>query len=136
MAGRTWEPSKKGIRDLNAYLSKGTTVYTINRMATNLAPYEDGKTYSAHTFDRRSSITGLWMTGHMTVQALMAQCGTVYEQPPRGMRNIAGPAPQVAGPLPDGYEGVLDEAELRGLEKQVADGSDPRTRRRPGSWRV
>lgn len=136
MPGKTWERTKKGARDLNRHISKGTTVYTVANMATNLAPYEDAQTYSAHTFDRQSRITGLWMTGHLSVEGLLAQYGTVHEQPPRGMRNIAGPAPQVAGPLGGDYEGVLDEAELRGLEKHVAGSSDPRTRGRLGGWRV
>jgi hypothetical protein len=129
MAGRTWEPTKKGIKDLNRWLRKGKTVYTINTMATNLGRYEDSHTYSAHTFDRRSSITNEWMTGHLSVSGLLGQCGTVYEQPPTGMRDLATPGRQVAGPLPKGYVGHLDETELRGLEKQVADMPDPKKRR-------
>lgn len=120
MAGRTWEPTKKGARELNRWLSKGKTVYTINTMATNLAPYEDSHTYSAHTFDRRSMITGQWMTSHLSVEGLMGQCGTVYEEPPAGMRDIATPGRQVAGPT-DGNRRRLDEAEIRGLEKLVRD---------------
>ncbi|WP_405964821.1 hypothetical protein OG713_34800 [Streptomyces sp. NBC_00723] len=129
MAGRTWEPTKKGIRDLNRWLSKGKTVYTVSAMATNLGRYEDSHTYSAYTFDRQSRITGEWMTGHLSVSGLMGQYGAVYEKPPAGMRDIATPGRQVAGPLPRGYRGVLDEAELRGLEKQVRDSSDPKKRR-------
>jgi len=136
MAGRSWEPTKKGAKELNRWLSKGKTVYTLRAVARNIAPYEDSQLYSAHTFDRRSPITGEWMTSHLSASGLLAQEGTVYEQPPRGVRNIADPAPQVAGPLGGNYEGVLDEAELRALEKHVADGSNPRTRRRLGSWHV
>jgi hypothetical protein len=129
MAGRTWKPTKRDAKDLNRWLSKGKTVYTINRMATNLGRYEDSHTYSAHTFDRQSRISGEWMTGHLSVSGLLGQCGTVHEKPPAGVRDIATPGRQVAGPLPRGYRGVLDEAELRGLEKRVADGSDPKKRR-------
>lgn len=81
MAGRTWEPTKKGIRDLNRWLSKGKTVYTVSAMATNLGRYEDSHTYSAYTFDRQSRITGEWMTGHLSVSGLMGQYGAVYEKP-------------------------------------------------------
>ncbi|MFG2352602.1 hypothetical protein [Streptomyces sp. NPDC048521] len=129
MAGRTWEPTKRGAKDLNRFIRKGTTVYTINEMATRVARYEDSHTYTAHTFDRQSRITGEWMTGHLSVSGLLGQCGTVYEQPPAGMRDLATPGRQVAGPLPKGYVGHLDEAELRGLEKQVADMPDPKKRR-------
>ncbi|MET9445020.1 hypothetical protein [Streptomyces sp. NPDC006610] len=126
---KTWEPTKKGARDLNNWLSSGKTVYTLRKIARNVAPYEDPYLYSAHTFDWRSPITGHWMTGHLSAAGLLAQEGTVYEQPPAGVRNIADPAPQVAGPLPAGYVGHLDEAEIRGLEKRVRDSSDPKKRR-------
>ncbi|MFE9736118.1 hypothetical protein ACFYO9_37330 [Streptomyces sp. NPDC005863] len=136
MAGKTWEPTKRGARDLNKHIRKGTVVYTVADVATNLAPYEDGQLYTAHTFTHRSPVTGNWMTGHLTAQSLLAQSGTVYEQPPSGLRNVTAPTPQVGAPLGDNYEGVLDEAELRGLEKHVAQGSNPSTRRKPGIWRV
>jgi hypothetical protein len=129
MAGRTWEPTKKGARDLDRWLSKGKTVYTLRNVARNIAPYEDSQLYSAHTFTWRSPVTGHWMTGHLSAAGLLAQEGTVYEQPPKGVRNIASPAPQVAGPLPKGYTAPLDEAEIRGLEKRVADMPDPKKRR-------
>jgi hypothetical protein len=106
MAGRTWEPTRKGAKELNRWLSKGKTVYTINNMATNLAPYEDAQTYSTWTFDRRSLITGEWMTGHLSVSGLLSHCGPVYEQPPAGMRDIATPGRQYAAPT---SQQVLDK---------------------------
>jgi hypothetical protein len=114
MAGRSWEPTKKGAKELNRWLSKGATVYTINNMATNLAPYEDAQTYSAHTFDRRSMITGQWMTGHLSVEGLLGQYGTVYEQPPAGMRDIATPGRQVAAPT---TQQVLDRLNAEDRKK-------------------
>ncbi|MEU6365745.1 hypothetical protein ABZ876_08310 [Streptomyces sp. NPDC046931] len=105
MAGRSWEPTRKGAKELNRWLTKGATVYTINNMATNLAPYEDAQTYSAHTFDRRSMISGEWMTGHLSASGLLGQCGTVYERPPAGMRDIATPGRQYAAPT---SQSVLD----------------------------
>lgn len=118
-------------------LKLNTAYYTVNNHATNLGPYEDSQTYSVHVFTERSFITGQPMTdGGTAAVGLCQRQGPVYDAPPRGLRNIAGPAPQVAGPLPRDYEGVLDEAELKGLEKQVRNGSNPRTRRPLGSWRV
>lgn len=136
MPGKTWTNTKRDIRDLTRHIRKGTRVYTVANVSRHVAPYEDAQLYETHTFDWRSPVTGHWMSGHLSVEGLLAQYGTVYEQPPRGVRGQHEPAPQVAGPLPAGYEGVLDHAELRGLEKQVADGSDPRMRRRLGGWRV
>ncbi|MFF9624261.1 hypothetical protein [Streptomyces griseosporeus] len=129
MAGRTWEPTKRGAKDLNRWLSKGKTVYTLRNIADAYQGYEDAQLYAAHTFDRKSRLTGEWMTSHLSASGLLAQEGKVYENPPAGVRNIADPVPQVAGPLPKGYRAPLDEAEIRGLEKRVADSSDPKKRR-------
>lgn len=126
---RTWEPGRKGARDLNRFIRKGTVVYTVRKIATHMAPYEDPERYHEHVFDWQSPITGHWMTGHLSAEGLLLQEGKVYEQPPRGMRNAADPAPQVAGPLgSNDYRGYLDDAEIRGLEKHVKNGSDPYTR--------
>lgn len=133
---KTWTNNRRDVRDLSARISKGTVVYTVADVSRRVAPYEDGQLYETHVFDGRSPVTGHWMTGHLSVQGLLNQYGTVYEQPPRGMRGVHEPAPQVAGPLGGNYEGRLDHAEIRGLEKQVADSSNPRKRRPLGSWRV
>lgn len=130
---RTRRDAKKAARNAR----KGQRLYVIKEVARNLAPYEDSHLYSEYTVTHRQAITGAWMiAGSLSVEGLVLREGPVYTSPPKGVRNIATPGPQVAGPLPAGYEGVLDEAELRGLEKQVRDGSDPRTRRPIGSWRI
>lgn len=105
MSGRTWEPGRKGAKELNRWLSKGATVYTLRNTALNIAPYEDAQLYASHTFDRRSLITGEWMTGHLSASGLLAQEGTVYEQPP-ARREIGTPGPQVAAPT---EQQVLDK---------------------------
>lgn len=130
---QTWQPGKKGARDLNRYITanggEGVTVYTASKQALRAAPWEDAKMWSARTVDGRSRITGEWMTGHLSISGLLAQEGTVYEQPPRSMRELGSPGRQVAGPMGHGdYSGYLDSAEIRGLEKRVKSGSDPATR--------
>ncbi|MFJ5973535.1 hypothetical protein [Streptomyces sp. NPDC093060] len=129
MPGRSWPNTRRGAKELNRVAHKGMTIYTINDMATNLASFEDAQTYNAHTIDGRSSLTGEWKIGHLSISGYLAQYGTAYEQPPAGMRDIATPGRQYGSPLGLGYRGVLDEAEIRGLEKQVAQSSDPKKRR-------
>jgi hypothetical protein len=132
---KSWSPrdAKKFAREARL----NTTYYTINEHATNLGSYEDKRTYSAHTFTRHAPITRNPMTdGGTSAEGLCLRYGPVYDTPPTGLRNLAGPAPQVAGPLGGNYEGVLDEAELRGLEKQIHNGSDPKKRRSLGGWRA
>ena len=114
MAGRSWEPTKKGAKELNRFVRKGTTVYTIRKIAKNISPWEDDAMFAAHTFDWRSPITGNWMTGHLSAEGLLAQEGTVYETKPN-MREIGDPGPQVAGPT---SQSVLDR--LRGGDRAKA----------------
>ncbi|WP_262062630.1 hypothetical protein [Streptomyces sp. STR69] len=134
MAGKVWQPTEA--KKFAKWARKGVTVYVVYNMATNLAPYEDDQLFSAYTANWQSPITGSVMFGHLSANALCQNFGPVYEEPPTGMRNIATPPPQVDGPLPEGYEAVLDEAEIRGLDKRVRDGSDPKKRRPLGGWRL
>jgi hypothetical protein len=73
--------------------------------------------------------------GGTSAEGLCLRFGPVYDTPPKGLRNLDGPAPQVAGPLGGNYEGRLDEVELRGLEKHVRDTLSPRHRRDLGARR-
>ncbi|BBC30020.1 hypothetical protein SGFS_013140 [Streptomyces graminofaciens] len=133
---KCWQPNeaKKFARQAQI----GKSYYVLYEMATNLAPYEDSQLYSEITFTQRRPFTGTPCTnGSMDAVQLCQNWGPVYEQPPAGVRNVATPPRQVAGPLgSNDYEGVLDEAELRGLEKRANQGSDPRKRRPLGTWRV
>jgi hypothetical protein len=132
---KTWKPgdSKRFARELKL----GQRYYTVAKVARNIAPYEDPYLATTHVFTGRLPLTGSPCTesGYSAVD-LCRLHGPVYDAPPANIRNIADPAPQVAGPLPKGYTAVLDEAEIRGLEKQVRDGSDPKKRRRLGGWRA
>lgn len=125
---KTWSPNQAKKFAKEAQLGK--TYYTVNAHARNLGAYEDTHTYSEHRFTARRPFTGTPCTdGSTDAVTLCQRFGPVYEQPPRGLRNLADPAPQVAGPLPHGYEGVLDEDELRGLEKLQRGSIHPRLRR-------
>ncbi len=123
---RTWQPHQA--KQFARQVELGRPYYVVYDMATNLAPYEDSKTYSEYVFDSRSPITGNPMTGHMSAVAFCQNYGPVYEAPPRGLRNIADEPRQFGAPLGNDYRGYLDDAELRGLEKHVRSGSDPHTR--------
>jgi len=133
MAGKSWDPGQAG--KFCRQLKLGHSYWVVLKMATNVAPYEDPETCREFVFTKR-----LWGTGNpctadgYSAHTVCQNFGPVYEDKPRGVRNIAGPAPQVSAPLGGNYEGILDEAEIRGLEKQVRQGSNPRTRR-PASWR-
>lgn len=115
-----WQPSeaKKFARQLEL----NRPYYVLIDMSRWTSPYEDAQCYSEVVFTKRLPFTGNPCTEYGGSAATWCQnFGPVYDTPPRGIRNIAGPSPQVAGPLPDGYEAYLDEAELRGLEKRVRD---------------
>ncbi|MFJ9740839.1 hypothetical protein [Streptomyces sp. NPDC101166] len=125
---KIWKPgdSKRFARQLQL----GKPYYAVMKVARNIAPYEDPYLYTEVVFTRRLPITGTPCTdGDYSAETWCRLYGPVTDTRPRNVRNVADRAPQVAGPLPKGYEAVLDEAELRGLEKRVRDGSDPKKRR-------
>lgn len=136
MSGKCWQPSDW--KKFERQAEMGRPYYVARPQATNRAPYEDPNLLDEYVFTERAPLTGHKATDGLgtTAGQLCRLMGPVYEQPPAGVRSLRGPAPQVAGPLPEGYEGVLDEAELRGLEKRVSDGSNPRKRRPLGSWHL
>ncbi|HEY9375233.1 hypothetical protein [Streptomyces sp.] len=126
---KTWQPNKA--KQFSNQVQLGRPYYVVYKIAQNMAPYEDSHLYSEIIFDRHAPITGTPMSGSLSAVALCQRFGPVHEEPPTGLRNIAGPGPQVGAPLgSNDYRGYLDEAELRGLEKHVRNGSDPTTRRR------
>ena len=128
---RTWQPSDatRFCRDVQL----GKTYYYVQSMATNIAPYEDSKTYSEVVFTDR-----LWPTNNpcteygASAHTLCQNFGPMYDTPPRGMRNLGEPPRQYGAPLGNDYRGYLDDAEIRGLEKHVKNGSDPHTRQGRG----
>ncbi|MEU3613480.1 hypothetical protein ABZ725_14350 [Streptomyces sp. NPDC006872] len=118
-------------------LELGRTYWIVMNVARNIAPYEDAQLCSAYVFTKRLPFTGTPCTdGDYSAETLCQNFGPVYDEKPRGIRDIADAAPQVAGPLPAGYEAILDHAEIRGMEKLASDGSNPRKRRLIGTWRV
>lgn len=133
MAGRCWSPSqaKKFAKELKL----GHTYWVVHKVATNVARYEDEELCSGYVFDRRAWGTNTPMSYTMSAVQLCQTAGPVYEDKPRGVRSHGDPTPQCAPPLPEGYVGRLDEAEISGLEKRVRDGSNPRTRK-PAHWRI
>lgn len=126
-----YERSVKGSRQASRDLKKGDMVYVIMDVAQNIAPYEDAQLYSAYQVTGQHPLLGGAMIGGYSVAQLVIRYGPLYTAPPKNIRNIAGPGPQVAG-NPHGYEGFLDDAEIRGLEKQVAD--NEADRKRKSSW--
>lgn len=129
---KTWQPhqAKKFARELEL----GRTYYVVLAIAQNMAPYEDSHLYREHVFTDHLPFTGTPCTdGGYSAVTLCQTYGPVYDSPPRNMRNIADPGPQVGAPLgSNDYRGYLDEAEIRGLEKHVKNGSDPHTRQGGG----
>ncbi|NED75361.1 hypothetical protein G3I51_24160 [Streptomyces sp. SID9944] len=118
-------------------LTFGKTYWVISDIATNLAPFEDAQMCRSYVFTERAPFTGTPMTADgVTARDLCRNRGPVYDTRPPGMRAFGEPLSRVAAPLgSNDYEGVLDEAELRGLEKRVRDGSHPHKRRPAGNWR-
>lgn len=130
MPGRTYARTTRDAKKAGRDLRKGDRIYITHDVAQNLAPYEDAQLCSEYTVTGTHPLLGGAMVGGQSVEGLCLRFGPLHTSPPKGMRNVATPGPQVGSPLGyDDYEGFLDEAELRGLEKQVAQGRAPKTRR-------
>ncbi|MFJ7998990.1 hypothetical protein ACIQ7D_17840 [Streptomyces sp. NPDC096310] len=128
---RTKKDAKRAERDVR----QGDKLYVIRELSGRDATRQDKRVYAEYTVSHRHPLMPGWMiSGSLSVEGLVLRDGPVYTSPPRGLRGIHEPAPQTSSPLGDGYEGVLDEPEIRGLEKQVADSSHPRKRRPLGAW--
>jgi hypothetical protein len=126
---RTWQAHQA--KQFAKQLELGRTYYYVNTHETKHNPYEDQHTFGEIVFTGHLPFTRNPCTEHgQSAATFCLNFGPMHEAPPRGMRNLAGPAPQVGAPLGNDYRGYLDEAEIRGLEKHVRNSSDPRTRRR------
>ena len=125
---KTWQPNQA--KQFARQLELGKPYFVVMNIDTRRSPYEDPQLYSEYTFTRRLAFTGNPCTDDgYSAETLCRNFGPVHDAPPRGMRNIADPAPQVRAPLgSNDYTGYLDEADIRGLDKRVKSGSDPATR--------
>lgn len=95
----TYQRSKGGAKRAARQARKGMKLYVLKEVARNVAPYEDAQLYSEYTVTHRQAITGAWMiSGSLSVEGLVLRDGPVYTSPPRGVRNVATPGPQYAGP--------------------------------------
>ncbi|MFE7268516.1 hypothetical protein ACFU9B_42205 [Streptomyces sp. NPDC057592] len=133
MAKQTFFRTERDLKALNKQLKVGDRVYAVVEIETRMSPWEDRQLYSVYQVTGRSWIDQQWTVDNSswTVATLVHQ-GGVYTEPPAGMRNIAEPGRQVAGPFPAGQEfgRDLDDAELARLEGRVA--ADRRQHRKDG----
>ena len=132
-----YQRTKRDAKRAEREVSEGDKLYIVRELSGRGATGQDKQVYAEYTVSHRHPLMPGWMiSGSLSVEGLVLRDGPVYTEKPRGLRGIHEPARQVGGPLGDDYEGVLDEPEIRGLEKQVADGSHPRKRRPLGAWGI
>lgn len=101
MAKQTFFETERDLKTLTKLLKIGDKVYSAVDIQTSMSPWEDPQLYSVYTVTGWSWIDRQWVVDHSswTIAALV-HSGGVHTKPPAGMRNIATPGPQVAGPLP------------------------------------
>ncbi|MFF3725659.1 hypothetical protein ACFYYM_25175 [Streptomyces erythrochromogenes] len=144
---RVWRNTPHGIKDFERSLSKGMTVYAVNEHSTAIAAQFERYTYSAHTCTGRHVLTGAWMFN--TVSAKYLLCGSangrVYENPPPGLRDLAGPDTDCRDEGSTGYRGLgpgqifrgrLDLAEIERMEGHAQDAEDEfqKEKAKRGKW--
>ena len=113
---------------------EGTWLYVIEDVEKRVAKYEDARLCARYKVTHHHGILGGAMCGSKSAEQLLRDHGTVYTSQPRGVRGMWEPSPQVAGPLGNDTERYLDEAEIKGMEKQVRDARREREKARKRSW--
>ncbi|MCQ8831786.1 hypothetical protein [Streptomyces malaysiensis] len=132
---KTWT-DKRGAKDLDRTAKVGDVLWVVVDVEKRVAPYEDAQLASKFPVTHWSKVFGKPMVaGTVSAGDLVLKYGTVYSSQPPGLRDVASPSPQVAGPLGSDTERYLDETEIRGLEKQVREANDERRKtKRRGRW--
>ncbi|MGW7688858.1 hypothetical protein ACWGMA_08180 [Streptomyces asiaticus] len=126
---QTWT-GKRGAKDLDRTAKVGDVLWVVVDIDKSGAPWEDAQLASKFPVTHKSRLYGKPMVaGNVSAGDLVIKYGMVWSDKPKGMRDQAGPGPQVAGPLGDQTERYLDEPELRGMEKLSREARD---RRRKG----
>lgn len=109
--GKTWSNNKRSIRDFESWLDKGKTVYVINDHAMIPGQFEP-HTYSAHKCTGRHPILGHWMFGgSVDAKGLVCTYRQVFENPPPGLRDLAGSEPDCRD---EGLYGIGRGQEFKG----------------------
>ncbi|MFI6653833.1 hypothetical protein ACIBI8_40460 [Streptomyces sp. NPDC050529] len=114
--------TEKDLKVLNRQLKIGSKVYGTVDIETRMSPWEDARLYVERTVTGRCWVSQQWQVDNSTMTvADMVHTGGAYTQPPAGLRNLDGPGPQVAGPLPAGreFDRGLNESELATLQHRV-----------------
>lgn len=124
-----WE-TERDAKKLAKSAKIGDVLYTIDNVARNVARYEDSQLYSRHVVEHYHPITGTPMVaGSLSVTGLVKRFGPVYSERPN-LRGVHEPVPQVAGPVDRDEIHILDEAELKALEKRAGDAARVRNKSR------
>jgi len=126
--------TKRDAKRASRQVRKGQKLYVLKEVATNLAPYEDSHLYSEYQVNFEHPLLGGWMiSGSLSVEGLVLREGPVYTEKPKGVRNLATPGPQAAGPLGNRPNRKLSAREIRELEQQV-EANDQASGRNRHSW--
>ncbi|MEU9415182.1 hypothetical protein [Streptomyces sp. NPDC048272] len=139
---RIWTNNKRGIKDFEKALHKGMEVWTINEHAMITAQFEQ-HTASSHRCTGKHVITGEWMFGTTSATSLLCGSvgGQVFEQQPRGFRDLASPEPDCRDEgygLPRGYGDQtrrLDRDEIRHMDKRAREAAEQYTEDRKAGRR-
>ncbi|WP_406401609.1 hypothetical protein OH805_21225 [Streptomyces sp. NBC_00879] len=121
MAKSTYERTVRDAKRAGCELKKGDRFFIVMSVDTTVAPYEDDRLYSEYTVTGDHPLLGGAMVGGQSVEGICLRFGPLHTEQPSGLRNVATPGPQVAGPLPKGkeFDRKLTEREIADLERQV-----------------
>lgn len=131
-----WEKTNKDKKRLLKYAEPGMTFYGVQEQSASgrraMAPQYMCDRW---TVTHMHPILGGAMVGSSSLEKILFEHGPLYATPitshkGKPLHPMWVPLPQVAGPLGSDTERYLDEAEIKGLEKQVRDANQEREKAR------
>lgn len=113
--------TKSKLKELCRTTRKGDRLYVVVEIETRIAPWEPSRMYSVYTCTGLHPILcgpgvipiPMPMFGPESLEKVLYGSYEVHDSPPPGLRDIAGPHPQVAGPDPDIRKWIKREEERR-----------------------
>ena len=113
--------SKATLKRLCRQIRKGDRLYAVVEISQRVAPWEPPRMYAVYTCTGLHPIlcgpgvipAPMPMFGPVSLEQVLYGSFEVHDSPPPGLRDIAGPHPQVAGPDPDINKWIKLEEERR-----------------------
>lgn len=124
---KIYEKNRKGLKALLRDAKRGAVFYGV--VETSGHCFVPSQMADRWKVTHMHPLLGGAMCGSMTLEDILYRHGPLSDTPDPNLHGMWEPLPQVGGPVDSRTRHVLDEAEIRGLEKRSAEATEERTQR-------